>query len=89
MKIILIITTSTLVLLVIIIWYKIKFILDDNKYHVNYFFQHFTDIPNFVSLIKKEKDSIQRNSYIKLLTSLTVILILTISCFIFLLNRYS
>lgn len=88
MKIILIIVIIILVIFLNILWYKIKFILKDNKYHVDYFVQHFTDIPNFISLIRKERDKNIRNGYIKILAIMIITLAVAITCFVYLLNRF-
>jgi hypothetical protein len=88
MKVILIILITALVLFITMIWYKIKFILDENDYHVDYFFQHFTDIPNFIKLIRKEKERSSRKSYIYLLVILFTSLGVAITCFIYLLKKY-
>jgi hypothetical protein len=89
MRTLLIIFIVVSVVLINIIWYRIKLILRDNNYHVHYFFHHLTDISNFVKLVIKEENKRRKAMYYLLSFLVLLITLVTIICFIYLLKSYS
>lgn len=63
-------------------------ILKERNYYVNFVFQHFTDIPNFISLIGKEKDNNKKANYLRLLIYFAISLILSVSSFLYIIKFY-
>lgn len=51
----------------LILWYSIKERLKDNDYEVDFLFHHINDIPNFLKLISKEKDTQRKRAYLRII----------------------
>ncbi len=83
MEIFFIVLISVCIIILNIIWFKIKFILKKENYSVNYFIQHLTDIPNFFNLIGKEIDMKKKRYYIKLVLTMFLFILLSMISFIF------
>jgi len=56
----------------LIFWYIIKERLKENDFDVDFFFHHMMDIPNFIRLISKEKNTHKRKSYLKSIIGLAI-----------------
>lgn len=60
-------------------WYRMKAILKDNGYKVNYWHSHFGDILNFFDLIKIERDPLKKFDYKKIVWTALVAMILFVT----------
>jgi len=65
-----------------ILWYKIKSILSENGYKVNYWYGHLNDISNFYSLIQKTQDKHKKSTYYKMFWGLLILILIFIILFI-------
>ncbi|MGK7397177.1 MAG: hypothetical protein ACNS62_21550, partial [Candidatus Cyclobacteriaceae bacterium M3_2C_046] len=80
-KVILIIAFTILTLLILVIWYIMKFTLDNKGYDVNFFWWHFPDVPNMIKLIIKTKEKKEKRGYVLILLSLLMAIIITAGLF--------
>ena len=78
---IIIIALTLLTILILVIWYKMKFTLDDKGFDVSFFWWHFPDVPNMIKLIIRTKDKAKKKGYLLILLSLILAIIFTAGLF--------
>ena len=51
------------------LWYWMKIILKDNGYKVSWFWNHFSDLPNFFKLVQATENKNQKIKYMTILSA--------------------
>jgi len=51
------------------LWYWMKFVLKDHGYKVSWFWNHFSDLPNFFKLVQATENKNQKIKYMTILSA--------------------